>query len=160
MRARLLLSLVATIGLTAFAPAPFPRPRKASADQMEGWWVATEQPVPKAGAVNKLYVEIGQGKWTFRRETRPGGPLTTAASYFMAVDVKASPATYDLRRTLNDVKPYGMGIFRLSGDEMRIAYSWNGVRPEAMAPAPGRYFMILRRTSPQVVLPATPKKQR
>ncbi|MBY0228806.1 MAG: hypothetical protein K2W96_05990 [Gemmataceae bacterium] len=126
----------------AFAPAPF-LPRKKPVAALEGAWVqvaAGGRPVVRAARGN-LTIVIGGGRWSFDRDNGPGGkPARTA--YFLSHD----GTTFDLRRAASDPKPYGLGIWRIDGDDLRIAYGWSGVRPTAFdASGPNFFNMVLRR---------------
>jgi uncharacterized protein (TIGR03067 family) len=147
MRYRVAAGLVAVLGLTAFAPAPFVKPtKKEPPARLEGVWrvvsrnnwkMSTKGPV-------KARVRIEPGKWHFEREA--AASYRSTGSYFLKVDASASPPTFDLRRNEDDAEPYGCGVFELKGDELRVAYSWSATRPDGLNSKKAHvYHMTLQR---------------
>jgi uncharacterized protein (TIGR03067 family) len=151
MRARLLIALVALLGLTAFAPAPFLKRKEklAPAARLEGLWEVVSRnggrPLPKGTMTYNVRIE--PGRWLFERDAGVAkGGAGRVTAYFLKVDANASPPTFDLRRKENDPTPYGRGIYELKGDELRIAYSWSGTRPDNLTTRKAReWLMTLRR---------------
>jgi uncharacterized protein (TIGR03067 family) len=129
LRTRLIVAVVALSGLTAFAPAPLPRARRARGPdfdlaRFQGLWkVATVETVTRRGK----YAEDGWGatqvrvqgdKWTyFERGQRN-------ASYRIRIDPTKAPATIDFFH-LDDKegRPYVFGLIRRKEGGIEILFS-------------------------------------
>ena len=133
------LALGLALACLGFAPLPFVRHMKPAAT-LDGTWrqaAVDGKPVPP-GMRNLTTIEISGTRWAFQGA---GGRV-----YSLAVDRSAKPATFDLRNNPADPKPYGQGIWRLEGDELRIAYGWNTERPKDFEPKGANvFYFTLRR---------------
>jgi uncharacterized protein (TIGR03067 family) len=148
MKARLLLVCVVLFGLTAFAPAPFPRPRRASQDpvavaRIQGSWTIlklemTNDKGGKADQGNYLSeIRIENNRWHFVYRN----PGTKPVTYVLAIDANATPASIDLTRE-GESKPYGIGIIVRKGDSIRMLYSFGKQRPTSFDNPPGGYWLL------------------
>jgi uncharacterized protein (TIGR03067 family) len=157
MYTRVLFAAVAALGLTAFAPAPFPRPdRKDDIKKLAGTWTVTRYEL--AGAAMHigigLKVRIEGNKWSFLRVNAAGTLPST--SYTFALDPKKDPRLIDLTLLAVAGRPAGgnklMGIYQFDRSDRKnkfqIVFNTFGinVRPAGFDGADRRaYLMILQR---------------
>jgi uncharacterized protein (TIGR03067 family) len=152
MRWRVLIALAVLVGLTAFAPAPFLKPKKKPGQprQMEGLWeqVTRNDVRPPGRGYLKQTIRIEPGMWSFELGGKIDRRAARATVYFLKVNPSATPPTFDLRRKEDDPQPAGRGIYELNGDGLRIAYSWSGIRPDDLyANKPSVVRFLLRRVT-------------
>src|ERR1700722_14820874 len=116
MRMRLVVALVAAIALPAFAPAPFPKPKKDDQKSLAGTWsvVRYERAGNPVRAAGSLKVQIEGDKWMFLNVNAGGAKPST--TYTITLDSKKDPASIDLTMSDARVKMAGgnklMGIYR------------------------------------------------
>jgi uncharacterized protein (TIGR03067 family) len=155
---RILIAAIATLGVTAFAPAPFPRPdRRDDLQKLVGTWTVTRYeragaPVPAAPG-NTLKVEIEGNKWSFLRVNAAGTMRLTAYSFLL--DPKMDPRRIDLTMKAAGMRPVGggklLGIYRFEHkdrDKVQIVFHNFGVteRPVGFDGVDTKaYLMILQR---------------
>lgn len=159
---RIFASLVALICLTAFAPAPLPRPKRTAQSEeislqtMRGTWRVTAavrtsqngQHTPHVWAVT--HVRIEGDSWTFLR----GNQVST--THALAIDGSKKPAHLDFNRDGGGgagkggkpgVRSPGNGIIRRKGNVVEIIYVFGG-RERAVSfeqPPEGQYLLTLQR---------------
>jgi uncharacterized protein (TIGR03067 family) len=157
MRTRLFVALVAVIALPAFAPAPFPRPKKNDLKYLSGSWslVRYERGGKAVGTASSLKVRIEGDKWMFSIVTPTGTrPSTT---YTITIDPKKEPRWMDMEITavpMNAPRSNKLiGIYRFDGsDRNKFEFVFHfGVneRPTGFDAADNRtYLMVLERDKP------------
>lgn len=165
MTIRWIFALVVLGGVTAFAPAPRPKPAKVSETEklrqkMQGTWervppgqAAVPGRVVVRPAVSRSTIQyvIKDDRWSFIRNT--GGESRTTASYRMILDVSKNPPWLDLIREGTD-QPFMKGILSLEGDTLKFVYvpgSSNTPRPTAFPSSDETRsgpIMILKRVAP------------
>ncbi len=158
MRIRALIIAVAVLGLTAFAPAPFPRPdRKDDLKGLSGTWTVTRYDMggTAVGLAGTMKVKIEGNKWSFLRVTAAGTMPST--SYTFTLDAKKDPRLIDLTRTGPGLAAGNnklMGIYRFEHkdrDKVQVVFHTFGVakRPAGFDGADMQaYLMILQRDKP------------
>jgi uncharacterized protein (TIGR03067 family) len=151
MTTRLLFAALVLFGLTAFAPAPFPkteRERKVegvSLDQMQGVWTVTKlQTTRSSGAATDSgsylkEVQITGDRWSFvYREGR-----NNAVNYTIRIDHKIKPPQLNFYNNhLKDAQPYGMGILKREGNVVQLMYTWGGARATSFEQPPEGHWLI------------------
>lgn len=148
---RLSMALLVAFGLTAFAPAPFPRRVRApepelSLKALRGTWriVSIHSTKPNGQHIPETFngpdVRIAGDRWTFLPDNYPGANLD------IAIDHTKKPAhvTFYCVPAANQRKPRGVGIIRRMGEEIQLLYTWSGEdqRPKAFDPAPEAYYLM------------------
>jgi uncharacterized protein (TIGR03067 family) len=147
-RVRIALLPLLCAGL-AFAPAPFPRPGRATVLDLraiEGTW-RVERLVnfgPSGKVVNTITVwieiHIEKGRWYFVNNGR--GVPTRATNYRLAIDGNRKPATIDFLRD-NNAKPWMLGILALDRDRLTVLYKpFGDSRPVAFQPPPAGFYQF------------------
>ena len=148
---RFLVGVAALVGLTAFAPAPFPRPWRGESTEttlqtLQGTWCVTAFLISRAGdpvtySSSTTHVRVRGDEWAFVG----GGEVR----YAIAVNGARRPATIDFYNgPVSDKEPIqGRGIIRRKGDALEVVYQW---RSESRAtsferPPHGQYLLKLRR---------------
>jgi uncharacterized protein (TIGR03067 family) len=136
MHARLLIALVAVAGLTAFAPAPFPkkgRPAIARLDleSLSGTWKVlridhTVKGRVVQGRTSATHIQIKEGRWIFARGN--GAALAPLADYHLVLHSNRSPVWLDGARQVN-ANPYMVGIVRHKRDMLEVVYGFGVSRP-------------------------------
>ena len=156
MMRRIGFALFALLGLTAFAPAPFPRAEKPSQKDevslkiFQGLWRVTNMQISRAGGrldpdkALFTHVRVEQDAWTFMVNTVPGNRL------LISIDATKKPARLNFYRGAagQPQELFGVAIIRRRGDEVQVAYCWNGEdnRPASFDPLPaGLWLVTLRR---------------
>jgi uncharacterized protein (TIGR03067 family) len=141
--------LLVCLGLfaAAFAPAPFPRPRRTGPDttveRIQGTWTILKLSTTdgKGGlrdSGNYLKeVRIDRGQWRFVYTNPASAPVV----YSIRVDASKSPAPLDLTRP-GEATPYGTGIVVREGQRMRVLYSFGRERPTNFAMPPAGYWHL------------------
>jgi uncharacterized protein (TIGR03067 family) len=156
MRTRALILTLAALGLTAFAPAPFPRPdRKDDLKKLAGTWTVTRyEREGIAVRINAtLKVQIEGNKWSFLQVNVAGTRPSTA--YTFVLDPKKDPRCIDLTMAAVGARPGGngklMGIYRFERqdrDRVQVVFHTFGVtrRPAGFDGVDrDAYLMILQR---------------
>ena len=154
MHARLLLALLAPIGLLAFAPAPFPRKNRPATsildmNSLEGTWKVERVEQSVRGGYNRspsmiTHIRIQGGNWTFMRGN--GGTLRPTNSFRLALHPKRAPVWLDGMRGLGK-SPSMIGIVRRAGDTVEVLYRFGGTRPDSFERPPvGCWRLTLRRS--------------
>jgi uncharacterized protein (TIGR03067 family) len=161
MRKRaLIVAMVAVFGLTAFAPAPFPKPnRKDDVKGLAGTWTVTRYErggtaVARA-AGSALKVRIEGNKWSFLRVNATGRMPTV--SYTITLDPKKAPRCIDLTKAAplaGAISNTLLGIYRFEGNDrnkVQVVFNTFGVttRPASFDGADRQaYVMVLQRDKP------------
>jgi hypothetical protein len=153
MPTRLILALIILVGVTAFAPAPFPRKDRRGtilfgARSMEGLWkVEKVERSNKGGYLNSTslmsHIQIQGGRWIFMRNN--GGVPTPSTNYRLVIHTDRRPIALDGMRDNNNT-PYMLGIIREVNDTIQVLYRFSGNRPADFdSPPEGCWRITLRR---------------
>jgi uncharacterized protein (TIGR03067 family) len=148
MRARLLLGCLVLLAVTAFAPAPFPKPQRPGSDgvgvaQVQGKWVVLGlQSTDGKGGLNPpgsllREVHIDNHRWSFHYRN----PRTAPTHYRLAIDTTKAPAHIDFYHE-GQATPYGTGIVARRGNTLRVLYQWGSPRATSFDRAPAGYWHI------------------
>jgi uncharacterized protein (TIGR03067 family) len=140
---------------TAFAPAPFPRPRRGQAEGVislpafQGRWRVVSMKQCSADGNHRPYawavthVRVKDDTWSFEY-----GNGTAATGYRITIDNAREPAHLDFWNTnVKEQTPPGMGVIRKRGRVVEIIYIFGGNnRPASFArPPEGQYLLVLER---------------
>jgi uncharacterized protein (TIGR03067 family) len=141
MYIRCLFALAVIAGLTAFAPAPFPREQRKAREsddavRLMGTWKVTNYERPGVnGAAAMRYsvnmtIRLSPGKWEYVYDNNNGlgglgrGAVATNNDYEMKIDTASMP------RKMTMTKDYGAGttmtmnaIYKFEGDKVKILYT-------------------------------------
>jgi len=154
MTARVLFAALVVAGLTAFAPAPFPKPdnRKDDLKSLAGSWSVYRyemggNPV-LSGAT--LQVKVDGEKWSFFRVTAMG--TTPSTAYTIALDPKKDPRLIDFKMVggAGELK----GIYRFdkgNRNQLQVVFNTFGVmrRPTGFDGTDrGAYTLMMKRDKP------------
>src|SRR5262249_23247615 len=132
MLVRFLIGLIALIGLTAFAPAPMPKPAKKPAvpplmQQLNGNWrvVSTERTLKSRKLLSRVAntsqrIRIDGKTWSYVY-ANPDGTERTSTSYQTVFDLAKSPAWLDLKREQIGTV-YLKGVISVQGDTAKFCY--------------------------------------
>jgi hypothetical protein len=151
MPARLSVAVLALAGLTAFAPAPFPRKHnKAKADPallLAGLWkvekVARSTSRGYTTSTSLMsHIRIQDGRWTFMRNNR--GTVTPSTSYRLVIHSDQTPIALDGMRD-NSRTPWMLGIARRVGDTVEVLYGFGVKRPDSFERPPTDCWRITLR---------------
>jgi uncharacterized protein (TIGR03067 family) len=133
--------------LTAFAPAPFPKPlhERTAIDlnHFQGTWKvvdhhnwATGQKLRTPWSITRIRVQ--KDRWTLLAGT------TENASYRIELDPKKKPCTVDWRGTRGEA--LWLGLIRRDGDTVEVLYFSATQRPGNFDnPPTGSYLITLKR---------------
>jgi len=150
MTNRALVGVLVLFGLTAFAPAPFPRTGRdrrsesLSLEQMQGTWHVTKmQTTRRDGRHNESptalkEIVISGSTWSFvysrgRNEVR----------YTIRIDPNVRPPQLDFYHLCNkDTGPYGRGILKRDGNSVQLMYNWSGDRAISFEQPPDGHWLI------------------
>jgi uncharacterized protein (TIGR03067 family) len=150
MKARLGFALVVA-GLTAFAPAPFPKTERRvqepeiSLKSFQGTWRIVAMHESRANGqhapikITVSHVRIKGDRWTFLPDTYGGANLD------VSIDHKKSPAQLNFYSVSDPKKKvYGVGLLRRQGPNVQLLYTWGGenARPAAFEPSPDYYWIL------------------
>jgi hypothetical protein len=147
MMCRVGVSVLALACLTAFAPAPFPRPDRrggadgeVSLDALQGEWHAVWMSARSDGLARQVHWRFIDGRtqrdgyWAFYCLLQHPGPrVETVARFMIRINPNAKPATADFY-LLKGVMPFGDGpgiIRRLKAGRLEIVHATEseGQRP-------------------------------
>jgi len=176
MRIRLIaLAVVALIGLTAFAPAPFMKTDRRKdrgdvLDALQGVWSITEkQRMGPNGRLLKMSasqkVRIDKDGWRYVSSFEVNAPMAKGGgkgkgfeggpAYKIVLDTKRNPVEFRLRRSTARDTDYMVGIVHVSGNTAKILYrlASSARRGEAQEEMPrnfetvpeGWYLMTMQR---------------
>jgi uncharacterized protein (TIGR03067 family) len=154
---RILLAVLIVFGVTAFAPAPFPRPsrkgeeRAITVQNFQGLWRVASMKRSRATGQHEPYkwhithVRVKDDRWAFRQNETDNG------NYSIVIDNSKRPATLDFfnARKQGGARPSGVGIIRRQGARVEILYSF-GITPERRAvsfhqPPDNQWVLLLER---------------
>jgi len=161
MLARLSIGLVALVALTAFAPVPPPRLKKADPRhmllKMKGTWrtVSTERMLSgrltrSATKASTRNVRIEGNTWSFVYPNPPAGLVRAATTYQINLDTTKSPVWFDLTRE-GLATVYMRGVLTLEGGTLKLCYvlgsrgDMTGRPASASVPGEGEILMTLER---------------
>ena len=151
MKIRLVLALLVVFGLTAFAPAPFPRSErrdstaKISLRTLQGRWRAIKwensrpdgkhEPDPKP-PIN-VFVRIAQDRWTFMDGDQEGNTLV------ISVEPAKSAAHLNFYSRPDKQTSYGTGLLRRQGTALQLAFRWHAKeRPTSFDRLPDGFWIV------------------
>lgn len=152
MELRLAVVVLALCGLTAFAPAPFPRKARpkphsdVSLHALQGLWrvrslVATRtngehRPEPFAFT----HIRFKEDRWAFVPDNYSGSTL------YVSIDdsKKSAPLTFYALNDPGKKKVYGVGLVRRVGSKLQVLYYWGNEndRPRGFDPPPDAYWLL------------------
>jgi uncharacterized protein (TIGR03067 family) len=148
MYLRLLIVLLVVTGLTAFAPAPFPRPKRdndqmINLDRFQGTWkVISLETTGVGGRHTRInwsitHIRIAQDRWTFLQNRIEN------TTYQIALDPGQKPCTIDYRWPGNQGgQPAMVGIIRRKGDRVDIVYLSGTNRPRNLDDPPPNFWLL------------------
>jgi uncharacterized protein (TIGR03067 family) len=122
---RVVLSLLAVLGVTAFAPAPFPRTERRGAEArldlnaIQGVWAAVSIDVMQDGKLQRIpwgvrRIYVRKDRWGFDQD---GG------DYYVTLNASRRPVTIDFRTAPGEKGQTAIsGVLRLQGDTLQIVY--------------------------------------
>jgi uncharacterized protein (TIGR03067 family) len=149
MRVRIVLAFVAVLALTAFAPAPFKKPKPSATsglEAMQGEWEVVGIKRSTGGASKapgKMIARIEGTKWSFQisadRLGKGGRTPRTGMEYTIVVGTDRGLNTLDLKRAGVDT-PHVLGIYKIEGDQLLFTYlpHFAGRGGKGMPVKPGR----------------------
>jgi uncharacterized protein (TIGR03067 family) len=153
---RILLALLAVAGLTAFAPAPFPRPKRdrGSGDEIslqtvQGTWrVVSMQRTSRDGKHMPhkwaiTHIRIRDDKWTFMEANN-----VENTSYRLKVDGTKQPGLLDyyswMDNNANVKQSVMVGAIRRKGNMVEILYlPGNHQKPTTFDPPPEGWWLLV-----------------
>jgi uncharacterized protein (TIGR03067 family) len=146
MSAFRLLLVLATAALIGFAPAPFPKKKRAQTvddlGALQGTWKVVVYEHNRTPMTSAYQVEIDKDQWKFVRPTN--GVMTTTATYQLRLHPKAAPPAFDWKG-LGATSLSLVGSYRLEGKRLTIIFGYTGSpRPTDFTGGTG-YRMILER---------------
>jgi len=154
MRARTIVALVAFTALTAFAPAPLPRPNRDSDKEsidmrrFQGTWkVISMEIVQPNGGRNRLSdwgetgttgVRVSEDRWTYLHKGRD------SSSYLMNIEPGVRPAAINWYVGQQKDNPGMIGIIRRQGDRVTILYyaTTPNQRPKTFDNPPNGWWIL------------------
>jgi hypothetical protein len=155
MKLRLGLSLLALLGLSAFAPAPFPRSSRRG-DQAEltltafqGRWRVTKWQGSRASGQHHLYlaqsithVRVKGGRWEFL-----GSSDDVVSDYAISVLPQGTISHLDFHADDVHGTRVGSGLIRRQGAGIQVIYRWGAdkERPAFEPPAEGGWILTMQR---------------
>jgi uncharacterized protein (TIGR03067 family) len=142
---------IAVLGLTAFAPAPFPRTERRDADaidlqRFQGDWKAVSfdevGPNNQRTAIGLWFkgVRVNGERWSYLSAER-----NEVQWFRLVLHGDRRPATIDFLRQ-NDVpgSPYMIGLVRREGRRVTIAYYWTPtVRAASFVDVPPKWWVLV-----------------
>jgi uncharacterized protein (TIGR03067 family) len=155
MTVRLGFTLLALLGLTAFAPAPFPQPQRRGQQpeitlkSFQGTWRIREWRAARndtgylPGTQSITHVRITEDRWAFLPNNDDGAGLT------ISIDHTKKPAQLTFYQPSNPKREiHGVGLIRRQGTRVQVLYCWGGEesRPLTFEPPPeGPWIITLER---------------
>ncbi len=151
MRLRLVIALVALAGLTAFAPAPFPRPGRPAGDgpldlkALQGYWIVEKAERTNNGtyAVVKdpvTHILVENDIWVFMQ-----GRGTRSNEYRILVDAGKKPVWFTFRGKAQTSGGTNGLMTRRGEGRIQILYSWGSPRPGSFETPPSGYWALTLR---------------
>jgi uncharacterized protein (TIGR03067 family) len=153
VRLRVLLALVGLVGMTAFAPAPFPkrRPEPPALDEkgFQGTWKLVRK-YQCHGAQKQLrppnvggtaYIRINGNTWTSMTQKVAGG-----SDWRIAVDFSKQPCTIDWLSAAGQVSYSGLA--RRKGDTVEVMYYSGTRRPASFDNTPPNTELLILQREP------------
>ena len=152
MKARFLVALLALGGLTAFAPAPFPRPQRRgdpgviSLPNFQGNWKAVSfDSIGPNNQKNKIGlwfqgVRVRGDRWIYLVDK------TENLSYRLVIDGNKRPALIDYYELQGKPERPGMvGIMRREGNRVTILYyaTTPESRPKSFETMPANWWLLV-----------------
>lgn len=146
------LALLALLGLTAFAPAPFLRPERRGDDRItlegfQGTWRVVNMQTSRSSGKHDPYswtvthIRVTKDRWEFMV-----GPQSSN-TFHIGIDPAKRPAHLNFYHQQGG-PPTGVGLIRRHGNRVLILYAWGGEksRPASFEPPPdGPWLMTLER---------------
>jgi uncharacterized protein (TIGR03067 family) len=122
---RVVLALLAVLGVTAFAPAPFPRTERRSAEArldlnaIQGVWAAVSIDVMQNGKLRRISwgvrrIYVRKGVWGFDQD---------GSGFYVTLNASRRPVTIDFRSAPGEKGQTAIsGVLRLQGDTLQVLY--------------------------------------
>jgi uncharacterized protein (TIGR03067 family) len=137
MKLRLGLALLVLLGLTAFAPAPFPKSgRRGQSDEItlqsfQGSWRVTNMQSSRGNGQhtpynwNVTHIRVTNNRWEFVSGNAGGNFLT------LSIDPARKPAHLNFYNGPTDKNVHGVGLIRRHEGKVQVIYTWGNetVRP-------------------------------
>jgi hypothetical protein len=138
MKRRLGFALLVLLGLTAFAPAPFPKSGRRGQEHeitlqsFQGRWRVTNMQSSRANGQhtpynwNVTHIKITDNSWEFVSGNAGGG----GNGLIISIDPSRKPAHLNFYNRGSD-NVYGVGLIRRHEGKLQVIYTWGGenVRP-------------------------------
>jgi hypothetical protein len=139
MKLRLGFALLVLLGLTAFAPAPFPKSgRRGQGDEItlqtfQGRWRVVNMQSSRGNgqhtpyAWNVTHIKITNKTWEFLSGNDAGG----GSGLIISVDPGKKPAHLNFYNRGSENNVYGVGLIRRHEGKVQVIYTWGNesVRP-------------------------------
>src|SRR5262249_4926144 len=137
MTRRLGFALLVLFGLTAFAPAPFPKTGRRGQEHeitlqsFQGNWRVTNMQSSRANGQhtpynwNVTHIRVTKDRWEFVSGNSGGNFLV------ISIDPAKKPAHLNFYSRPGDKNIYGVGLIRRHEGKVQVIYTWGGenVRP-------------------------------
>jgi uncharacterized protein (TIGR03067 family) len=147
MRVRVVVALIALVGLTAFTPAPFPRKDQRAREVLDlkglqGYWRVEKAERTTNGTYTVVpdpvtHILIENDVWVFMH-----GRGNRSNEYRILVDPTRKPVWFTFRnKTQNTGGTDGLMI-RLPDGRVKILYQWGGGRPASFEKPPANYWAL------------------
>jgi hypothetical protein len=157
---RVVLCIVALVGVTAFAPAPLPRSSRlgdheVSLRTLRGkWWIVSLERAHENGKTYPVRscpfteVTIDGNRWAFDGSfpiLRPHGDEVAApTSVPIAIDNSRSPAVIDFGDVNGEQGRLALGIIRRDGDRVELVFAFGDPDPAKRFDSPPRGHLVLK----------------
>lgn len=158
MTRRLLLAVVALAGLTAFAPAPFPKSQRdtISLERIQGTWkvisleVIEKGNVPKQIDLSYTHIRVKEDYWQTLVINDGKINLDLLINERLAIDGTRKPARIDwfIFGPPRPERPGMVGIIRREGDRLRILSSGPENRPTSFENPPIDSWLLTLQRQP------------
>jgi uncharacterized protein (TIGR03067 family) len=122
---RVVVSLVAVLGVTAFAPAPFPKTERRNAEPplglnaIQGVWAAVSIDEMQNGKLQRISwgvrrIYVRKDVWGFDQD---------GSGYYVTLNSSRRPVTIDFRSSPGENGQTAIsGVLRLQGDTLQMLY--------------------------------------
>jgi uncharacterized protein (TIGR03067 family) len=122
---RVVVALLAVLGVTAFAPAPFPRAERRGAgprldlNAIQGVWTAVSIDEMRGGKLQRISwgvrrIYVRQGVWGFDQD---------GSGFYVTLNASRRPVTIDFRSAPGENGQTAIsGVLRLHGDTLQMLY--------------------------------------
>jgi uncharacterized protein (TIGR03067 family) len=153
MKPRIGLALLVLIGLTAFAPAPFPKSgRRGQSDEItlqsfQGRWRVTNMQSSRGNGQhvpynwNVTHIRVTSNRWEFVSGNAGGSFMT------ISIDPARKPAHLNFYNGPADKNVHGVGLIRRHEGKVQVIYTWGNetVRPTFEPPVERGWIITMVR---------------